>query len=239
MGLRHAEWIAEHLDRPGLTALESADIDALDALLQEHHVLAGTTVFRVGDAPSRVGIIRRGSLELSQTLNNRRVALRILGPGDVMGDVGVFLRMAAPCDGIALEDTVILTVESVRFHRLLQERPRIALRWLIAASNGLAQYDARLVQLLAHSLEARLASVLLHHADRELVKLRQDSLAELVGAGRTSINRVLKRLEEHQLIRAGYGHLELIDEAGLADIAGLPRPDPRINARAGRAARTG
>lgn len=228
---RDAKWIALHLGRPGLAPLEPDDIDELAALLDEEHFSAGTTVFRIGGAPTSVGIIRRGALELSRELNGRRVVLQILRPGDAVGDIGVFLRLTAPYDGIALEDTVILTIDSVEFHRLLEERPRLALRWLNVLSSRLVGYQARVTELLAGGLEAQVASVLVRRADQGVVNLKQSSLAELVGGGRTSVNRVLKRFEEQNLVRVRYGQVELVDEVGLARVAGLRRRRRRSRVR--------
>jgi CRP-like cAMP-binding protein len=216
-----AEWIARSLGRPELSPLGQDDIAELAALLREERYPAGTTVFRMGDAPTRVLIVRRGAIELSRTLNGRRVVLQIMRPGDVLGDVGLFLRKTAPYEGVALEDSVVLSLDSVRFHRLLEERPRLALRWMTSISGRLESYQSRLMELLAGGLEAQIASVLVRRAEHGVVNLSQSSLAELVGGRRTSVNRVLKRLEEQDLVRVRYGQVEILDEVGLAKAAGL------------------
>jgi len=216
-----AEWIAQYLGRPELAPLEADDIRALAGLLQEERYPAGSTVFRIGQAPTRILILRRGAVELSRTLNGRRVVLQITRPGDVMGDVGLFLRKTAPYDGVALQDTVILSLDSVRFHRLLEERPRLAWRWMICVAGRLESYQSRLMELLAGGLEAQIASVLVRRAEHGVVNLSQSSLAELVGGRRTSVNRVLKRLEEQDLVRVRYGQVQILDESGLARAAGL------------------
>jgi CRP/FNR family transcriptional regulator, cAMP and macrophage regulator len=196
-------------------------LDELDGLLREERFPAGATIFQVGDAPTRIGIVRSGAVELSCKLNGRRVVLQILRPGDVVGDVGLLLRMTAPYDGVALDDTVILTIDSLEFHRLLEERPRLARRWMVSISSRLVSYQSRLLELLAGGLEAQIASVLVRRAERGVVKLSQSNLAELVGGRRTSVNRVLKRLEEQRLVRVRYGQVEIVDEFGLAGVAGL------------------
>lgn len=139
----------------------------------------------------------------------------------MVGDVGLFLRKTAPWDGIALEDTLLLSLESVAFHRLLEQRPRLAWRWMISVSSRLECYQSRLMELLAGGLEAQIASVLVRRADRGVVNLSQTNLAELVGGRRTSVNRVLKRLEEQNLIRVRYGQVEILDEPNLAILAGV------------------
>jgi CRP/FNR family transcriptional regulator, cAMP and macrophage regulator len=218
---RHAEWVARCFGRPELAPLGSDDVDELAALLREEHYPAGATIFRIGDAPDRIGIVRRGAVELSRDLNGRRVMLQILRTGDAVGDLGVFLRITAPYDGVALEDTLILTIDAVRFHRLLERRPRLAGRWMTSFSNRLIGYQARLMEILAGGLEAQVASVLVRRSDHGVVKLSQNNIAELVGGNRSSVNRVLKRLEDQQLVLVGYGQLQILDEAGLAKVAGL------------------
>lgn len=217
----HAEWVARNLGRPELAPLDPGDIAALAGLLEEEHFEAGATIFRTGEPPARVGIIRRGAVQLSRTLNGRCVVLQILHPGDAVGDVGMLLRMTSASDAIALENTLILSVESVRFHRLLGERPRLALRWVNSLASRLVSYQTRVLEVLAGDLEAQICSVLVRRADNGVVKLSQSSLAGLVGGRRTSVNRVLKRLEDQNLVRVRYGHVELLDEAGLSNVAGL------------------
>ena len=216
-----AQWIDRSFGRPELAPPGSDDIDELARLLREEHYPAGATIFRMGEAPTRIGIVRRGAVELSRDLNGRRVMLQILRTGDAVGDVGVFLRITAPYDGVALEDTLILTIDAVRFHRLLEQRPRLAGRWMTSFSNRLVSYQARLMEVLAGGLEAQVASVLVHRADHGVVKLSQRSIAELVGGNRSSVNRVLKRLEEQELLLARYGQIQILDKASLDKIAGL------------------
>jgi CRP/FNR family transcriptional regulator, cAMP and macrophage regulator len=218
---RPGEWIARCVGRPELAPLGPEDIDELDGLLQEERFPAGATIFGVGDAPSRIAIVRRGAVEMSCVLNGRRVVVQILRPGDVVGDVALLLRMTSPYVGVALQDTVLLTVDSLQFYRLLERRPRLARRWMVSIASRMISYQSRLLELLAGGLEAQIASVLVRRADRGVVALSQSNLAELVGGRRTSVNRVLKRLEEQQLVRVRYGQVEILDEAALAKIAGL------------------
>lgn len=217
----HAAWIARCLGRAELAPLEPQDVAGLATELSEDHYPAGTTLFREGQAPSRVHIIHSGAVELSCHLKGRQVVLQILRSGDVVGDVPLLLRMPQPFDAVALEDSLILSIDSVTLHRLLEERPRLAWRWMLSVSSRLASTRARLVELLAGDLEAQIALVLVRQSEDGVVHLRQSVLAELVGGGRSSVNRILKRLEAQRLLRLRYGQIEILDEAGLARAAGL------------------
>jgi CRP/FNR family transcriptional regulator, cAMP and macrophage regulator len=218
---RHAEWIADWLGSGELAPPAPDDIRELLSLLREDHYPAGSTVFRLGQAPTRVHIVRRGAIELSRNLKSGRVVIQILRPGDVLGDISLFLRMKVPWDAVALEDSLILSIDSLSLHRLLEQRPRLAWRWLHSVSTRVAGFWFRVVELLAGGLEAQVASVLVRRAENGVVHLSQSSLAELVGHRRTSVNRVLKRLEGEGLVGVGYGQVEILDEDGLTKVAGL------------------
>lgn len=217
---QHAEWIGQCLGRPELAPLDPDDLAELAALLREEHYPAGKAIFQSGDAPTRVGVVRSGVIALARDLNGRRIVLHTLRPGDALGDIGVILRLPAPYDGVALEDTLVLTVDSVEFHRLLEQRPRLALRWLGSLSGRVIGYQARLTEVLAGDIEAQIASVLIHRAVQGVVHLNQAHLAELIGASRSSVNRVLRQLEDQNLVRLRYSHVEILDEATLGLVAG-------------------
>lgn len=217
---RHTEWLADWLG-PGELPVQPEEIAEFAGLAREDRYAPGDTVFRIGQAPTRVHIVREGAIELSRVLKGRRVVLQILLPGDVVGDISVFLRIKVPWDAVAQEDSLILSFDSVALHRLLSERPSLTWRWLHSVSARVAGFWYRVVELLAGDLEAQVASVLVRRNERGLVNLSQAHLAELVGGNRSSVNRILKRLEERGLVKVHYGQVELLNEDELARAAGL------------------
>ena len=218
---RHVKWVTEWLGPADLSPPSPDDVRDLLALAREDAYLTGAMVYSLGQAPTRVHIVRRGAIELSRTLRTGRVVIQILRPGDVFGDISLFLRMKVPWDAVAIEDTLILSFDSLSLHRLLEQRPRLAWRWLHSVSARVAEFWFRVVELLAGGLDAQVAQALVRRAEDGVVHLSQSQLAELVGHQRTSVNRVLKRLEADGLVKIGYGQVEIVDEDRLAIVAGL------------------
>ena len=219
---RHSAWIARCLGRGDLAPLGPDDIEDFASQLGERAYTAGAFVFRAGAMPARVHILRSGSVELSRSVRGRHVALQILKPGDVIGDIPLLVRMMEPFDAVALEDSVVLSIDSVALYHLLESRPRLAHRWLVSVAMRMAATQARLVDLLAGGLEAQLASLLSREAEEGVVKLNQGVLAELLGARRTSVNRVLGQLQSEGLVELRYGQVEIVDPAGLLRRAAGP-----------------
>jgi len=221
----YGTWIACCLSRGRRAPLGENDIDELAAEFGESKHAGGTFVFRQGDEAARIHVVRTGTMELSRIMNGRRVALQILHPGDVFGDVPAFLGEPEPFDARALEDSTILSLEATSLFGLLQTRPQVARRWMVSLAERMSGLQHRLGDLLAGGLDAQLASVLLREqADGGSVSLTQDQLAEMLGAARTSVQRVLKQLEQQRLITVGYRRIDVVDHDGLANLIGSEQP---------------
>lgn len=201
--------------------MSEGDVELLVAEFGESHHAGGTFVFRQGDDAARVHVVRTGSVELSRIINGRRVALQLLRPGDVFGDVPAFLGEPEPFDARALEDCAILSLDVAALFAMLERRPQVARRWILSMAERMSGLQHRLGDLLAGGLDAQLASVLLREsADGSHVTLTQDQLAEMLGSARTSVQRVLKQLEQQRLIELGYRRIDVIDPAGLSELVG-------------------
>ena len=68
-----------------------------------------------------------------------------------------------------------------------------------------------------HSIPERAARWLLHAQDRagDRIELTQEAFADLLGVQRTTVNAVVKSLQDEGLISTGRGVLRVVDRAGL------------------------
>jgi len=199
--------------------LGEGDVEMLTQEMGEQSYAGGTFVFRQGEAAAMVHIVRTGSVELSRTVKGRRVTLQVLRPGDVFGDVPVFLGEPEPFDARAIEDCTLLQLDSAALYHLLQTRPLVARRWFVSLAERMAGLQGRLVDLLAGGIEAQLTSILLREADEcGRVWATQGSLAGMLGVQRSSVQRVLKLLESAGLIELHYRCIDLVDRGGLVSL---------------------
>lgn len=222
---QYGTWIACCLGRGPRAPLGDGDVRQLVEEFGEYQFAGGTLVFERGDAAARVHVVRSGSIELSREINGRRVALQILQVGDVFGDVPAFLGEAEPFDARALEDSTVLSLDAEALFELLRTRPYVARRWFISLAERMAGLQDRLADLLAGGLDSQLSSILLREgATSGEVRLTQDHLAEMVGAPRTSVQRVLKSLEAAGVVKLHYRRIALVDLPALRARVGETTP---------------
>jgi CRP/FNR family transcriptional regulator, cAMP and macrophage regulator len=117
---------------------------------------------------------------------------------------------------------MLIRLEREDLEALLASHPMIAQRFLYSLASRLERMQRRLLQLTGGELRTQLASLLLDEAgtDSEPVALPQATLAELLGARRPSVNRVLKELEARGMIRLAYRRVDILDAGALARVAG-------------------
>jgi CRP-like cAMP-binding protein len=214
------QWIACCLGRGRLAPLGAEEIEELAEELGERRIAGGMTVFRAGERPAKIHVVREGTIELTAEIRGRRVSLQVLRPGDMFGDIPLLLQHNEHLDARAIDDSVVLSIDAESVSRLVAERPRFAQRWLVSLAERAMGCHQRLLDLLAGQLDARVASLLLHESARNEVKLSQARIADLVGSRRSPVNQILKRFEANGWIELGYRQVRVIDPDKLGAVAG-------------------
>jgi CRP-like cAMP-binding protein len=219
--LRHAAWMARHLGRGDLFPFTPEEVAELATTIGVDRVEPGTRLLGAGGPVEFIGIIEQGEVELSHRAGLRRVVLQILRGGDLLGDVPFFCRLPAPFTARALTEVMLIRLERPSLDRLLAARPALAQRFLYSLASRLDRMQQRLLQLTRGDLRQQVAALLLGEGgeDGNPVRLPQATLAELLGATRPAVNRVLKGMEAEGLVHLGYREVEVAEPRALERIA--------------------
>jgi CRP-like cAMP-binding protein len=220
--VRHAAWIARSLGRGDLFPFTPEDVAELAERIGFATYEPGTRLLAPGGPVEWIGLIEYGEVELSHRSGVRRVVLQILRDGDLLGDVPYFCRLPSPYTARTLTEVMLIRLERRDLEGLLASHPMIAQRFLYSLASRLERMQRRLLQLTGGELRTQVATLLLDEAgaDSEPVRLPQATLAELLGARRPSVNRVLKQLEAEGAIRLTYRQVDILDAGALARVAG-------------------
>lgn len=203
-----------------LSALSSDDLQALLPDLSEISLVQSETIFEVGDDvdyvifPSSAVISVVTVMEDGRSAESHTVGRESgVGLANAAGAVPVQSRIFAQIGGSAMR----LPATSLR--RRLGESPSLASHLMRHIHATLLQSQQFTACNVLHSADQRLARWLLMTADRtggNSFPLTQEYLAVMTGVQRTTVSALANGFKERGLIRYSRGHLEILDEPGLA-----------------------
>jgi CRP/FNR family cyclic AMP-dependent transcriptional regulator len=212
------------LQQVGLFAgLSADDLGALAANLQRRRYPRGQVVFRQGDPGASLYLIEAGSVKIVvSTPGGKTLTLRILGPRDFFGELSLLDGEPRSADAIVHEACRLLLLQREDFLRFIEARPGVAKSLLESVSRRL-RYTTRQVQDAAFlDVPARLARVIVELAQAGPAgasaiapRPTQTELAEMVGATRESVNKVLGLYERQGLIRRERGAIIVLQPEAL------------------------
>lgn len=208
-----------------------ADLVArLDRLCTRTAVAAGDVVLRAGQPVDSLLVVTSGELALAWRGDSggRRI-ISLVHPREVIGDVSLLSGAPLRAQAVALTSATLVAVDRQGLVALLAASPELALRWLAALSRRLLAYQDRVLTLLHKDLARQVATVLLLEQERtpagdRVVHLAHATIAQLLGASRQSVTRVVHDLRRWGLVEPGYRRLDLVDPGGLAHVAQGRRP---------------
>jgi CRP-like cAMP-binding protein len=210
--LRRAAWMARSLDRGEGLAVEPAGLDALARAITIVRLEAGTRVLAEGQRVEAVAMVERGEIELYRGSGSRRIVVQILRGGDVVGDTSHFCQRQSEFSARTLSDVSLLRISGEALSRLLRSDPALCHLFLFSLAGRLGRMQGRVVELARGDLRTRIAALLVGETVTPgVIRLPQATLAHLLGASRSSVNRILKEFENQGLLRVEYRRVEVLD----------------------------
>ena len=193
---------------------------SLENLLKLSHrksFQAKETIIREGDESSSLYYIIEGSGSvLAESDNGEEIILAQLNQGDFFGEVGLF-DFDTGEDGkrtarvIARTDSIIAEISYQQFKQIVSEDPAVMFLLTGQIFNRLKKTSMKVRDLIFLDVKGRIAHCLLElsnepdamtHPDGMQIKITRQDLAKMVGCSREMAGRVLKELEDEELITA-------------------------------------
>jgi CRP/FNR family transcriptional regulator, cyclic AMP receptor protein len=182
----------------------------------------GRGIFHQGQPADSVFYLRRGKVKLEIiSPDGKEAIIAILNAGEFFGDgclTGQPLRVAT---AIAMADCTLDKIDKLLMERILHEHHEISELFVKHLLSRNIRYEADLIDQLFNSSEKRLARILLllSNFDKEcksksvLPKIKQDTLAQMIGTTRSRVSYFMNRFREHGFID--------YDDSGLTVHSGL------------------
>ncbi len=220
-GCTGCSWIFSGLTREGQQELQrltrSVEYEADEAIFHEGAPAFGFFILCSGKAK----LIKQGP-------GGKRQILKIIGPGELLGEENLFEGGTHTASARTLEPTRARFIKREDFLDFLKRYPNVALQLAEKIARELQSFQAKLIETAYESCRARLARLLLALAERygtgengrEIqAPISRTDLAEMAGISTETAIRTLGEFEERGLIALKRRKIVILDPGRLEEIA--------------------
>jgi len=203
-----------------LAGVPDDDVRELLRVARRRRFARNEVVFHRDDPGDSLHLIQKGRFSLRVATPLGDVAtIAVLGPGDSFGEMALLAEEPRRSATVtALEEAETFAVHRAEFEQLRSRHPevdRILLRFL---AGELRRMNERMLEALYVSAEKRTLRRLVELADlyrsadgEIVVTLTQESIAELAGVARPTVNAVLRDEEKRGTIALERGRTRIVD----------------------------
>ncbi len=212
---------------PLFSHLPDEGLDELGGKLQRRRFEREQIIFHKNDPGSTLYIIISGKVKIVlPSAEGEAVLVALLSTGDFFGELSLFDGEPRSATSIASEPTDILTLDQEDLFEYLRGNPNAAEEIFSELSLRLRRTDELLSDAAFCNLSTRLSKRILDLAERYgqpneegntriNMRLRQQDLADMVGATRESVNKMLKTYKLKNLLSIKSGYITILDEGAL------------------------
>ncbi len=192
-------------------ALDSTALSEVAARCIHRRYRKGSVLFVQGETGERCYVITTGTVKISAYHpDGREAVMAVLGPGDVFGELSLFEQSPRSADAAAIEDTQLLSLDSASVTNAITSHPQLGLSLLRVLGRRLRLTNEALQDIAFFDVPGRVARRLADLAEAHGVQqtegtlidlpFSQESLAQMVGATRESVNKALSALRRRGLV---------------------------------------
>lgn len=166
-------------------------------------------IYSQGDKSDSMFFIRSGNVKLTTTSKRgKKAIIAILHNGDFFGEGCLVRKSLRPSSAIALGSSSIARITSASVARSIHREPSFAKIFISHLVHRIGRIQDEFVDQIFSSSEMRLARILLAMAgfgqdaspEPVLLKVSQETLAEMVGTTRSRISFFMNRFRNRGLI---------------------------------------
>jgi len=190
----------------------------------------GEMIFQEGEPAFGLYIIFSGKVKLSKYgSHGKKQILKLLGPGEILGEKTMFDREVYTAHAKTLERTTLYFLERNEFIAFLKERPEVSLRLIEKLCREIKGFQRKLIEITYEGSNERLARLLLLIAKEYGIDtpqgvdigldLSRAELAELAGVSTETAIRALSKFKEKGMLKLVGSKIYLVDKAQLNTLA--------------------
>ena len=190
----------------------NATIDRFIEHCHKRRYPAKSVIIYAGDHPDVLYYIVKGSVSvLIEDENGREIVLAYLNKGDFFGEMGLFDDSARSAWVRTKSECELAEISYTRYRQIAEQDTKILFELASQMAARLRKTSQKVGNLAFMDVTGRVARTLLDlsqgpdamtHPDGMQIKITRQEIGRIVGCSREMVGRVLKNLEEQNLIYA-------------------------------------
>lgn len=209
---------------PIFQVLPAEELGDLGNAMRHRHFTRGERVAEAGAPVTDMIVVARGRLNVVHSSSSgREQVVRTLGPGQFLGEMGLFTAALHEGDLMVAEEADCCFVPREAVQAILQRHPAVALRLVGELARRVAEAEQQIADLGLKDVGQRLAAEILRAAGGESrvhMPVPWAELAVRLGTTPESLSRRLRTLAEMGLIsQEGPRTIIIHDRPGLHQLA--------------------
>ena len=203
--------------------LTAEDMDWVSQVTTMITAKKGRTIYSQEEPAEVLFVLKRGRVQIYRlSSDGRKLTLATLGPGTIFGEMSLVGQSMHSTYAEAMDQVTLCVMSRTDLERVLVSKPQVALRLLDLLARRMRELEGQLEGIAFKSVPARLAGVLVDLADRSgstVTGFSHLELAEMVGASRETVTKILDEFREAGLVELGRRRIRVRDLAGLRALA--------------------
>lgn len=208
---------------PIFSNLDKEEMKEITSLIVHKEFEKGELIYMAGQKGGSLYVINNGKVKITRiSSSGKEQVIRILEPGEFMGELSIFRSSPLMDNAEALNDTTMCIINEMDLKDLLKKYPLISLKIMEELSERLERAEALIKNINLSSVEKRLADMLLELADenREInLKMSKKDLASQIGMSSETLSRKLSAFQELGIIKLiGQRKINILNPSALEEI---------------------
>ena len=183
----------------------------------------GEMIYMSGDKGEKLYVIHTGRVKITRiTSSGKEQVIRVLGPGEFMGELSLFSPIPLTDNSEALSKTVVCMIDGEKLKNLMMKHPAIAFKVMEELSKRLEKAEDLIENISLEGVEKRLAAALVELANEKgsiMLEMSKRDFASHLGMSQETLSRRLTIFQDQGFIELiGHRKINLLDVEGLEEI---------------------
>ena len=197
---------------PIFSNLSSEEMLEIASIITDKTFEKGEMIYISGDSSDNLYIINKGKVKITRlTESGKEQVIRILEPGQFLGELSLFSSVPMSDNGEAMEKVTMCMISGDKLKALMTQYPSITFKIMEELSIRLEKAENTIENISLHSVERRIAQNLLSMSEEGIplkLNMSKGDWASQLGMSQETLSRKLSAFQE-------LGILKLVGHRGI------------------------